>query len=439
MEPLLGSQMNFNPLTETISEMQMQIDGLQRIEKQIADELQWYACVDPWALTEDQRRNEGAADKLQFDIQALDEEIQKNGARIAEIAPAIGTLLNPFNWFSKDQADLRRELDQLPHVGKQKVTQRQSKVKELEETRARIVKVARELQRHWSFDLTERQSELSKIKQIIADRKDELAFVAERKRRVDEVLSPLVQEMQNLESKLCHANSDLEFARGFEWQLSSAANSYERAMIHQQCECNFGEASPRKIVGARQKAIRQLERDYEKARRRVEDVAMKAARKIGTIVIDGNNLCYEGRTFIGLSALRTLLPLLSRLCSVVVVFDSAIRRLLNTDDFGIQKRLGSYAKVHIVASRQMADETVLDLVCGNEFAYVLSNDRFGDFNEKSAVRDGRIIRHEIVSGNVFVHDLQLRAAYGESQSQGHANEQLSWPPKLRKTEHRDST
>ena len=104
--------------------------------------------------------------------------------------------------------------------------------------------------------------------------------------------------------------------------------------------------------------------------------------------------------------------LLSRIYSVIVVFDSAIRRLLNCDDSGIRKRLGNHAKVHIVASRRLADETILDLACANELTYVLSNDRFGDFNEKSAVKDGRIIRHEIVDGNVFVHDLQLRAAYG---------------------------
>jgi hypothetical protein len=41
----------------------------------------------------------------------------------------------------------------------------------------------------------------------------------------------------------------------------------------------------------------------------------------------------------------------------------------------------------------------------------MANDRFGDFNEKSVVKDGRIIRHEIVNGNVSAHDLQIRAAY----------------------------
>ena len=226
------------------------------------------------------------------------------------------------------------------------------------------------------------------------------------------MLAPLIQEMQNLESKKRRGESDLEAAQDFDRRLSSAGNSYERAMIHEQCETRFSEGSPRKIIGERQKEIRRLERDYDKAKRRVEDIAGKAARKIETIVIDGNNLCYEGSTFIGLAAIETLLPLLSRICSVVVVFDSAIRRLLNTDDSGLQKRLGGHAKVHIVASRRMADETVLDLASASELTYVLSNDRFGDFNEKSAVKGGRIIQHEIINRNVFVHDLQLRAAYG---------------------------
>lgn len=143
----------------------------------------------------------------------------------------------------------------------------------------------------------------------------------------------------------------------------------------------------------------------------MENIGQTAARKIDTIVIDDNNLCYEGSDFIGLSAIETLVPLLSRTCSVIVVFDSAIRKLLNTDDSGIQKRLGSHAKVHIVASGRLADETVLDLASANELTYVLGNDRFGDFNEKSVVKDGRLIQHEIVNGNVFVHDLQIRAAY----------------------------
>ena len=53
------------------------------------------------------------------------------------------------------------------------------------------------------------------------------------------------------------------------------------------------------------------------------------------------------------------------------MFDSAIRRLLGTDDYGLQKRLGCHAKVHIIASRRMADETVLDLANASELTAFL--------------------------------------------------------------------
>jgi len=286
-----------------------------------------------------------------------------------------------------------------------------TKIKEHEDTLAQIAMEISELERHRTFDLARRQSDLSLIKQSIVGKKNELSVVVDRKRRVDEILTPLMQEMQNLESRKRKAESDIKAAQNFNQQISSAGNTYDRAMIHEQCERSFGDGSPRRIIGERQKEIRQLERDYDKAKRRVEDIARIASRKVDTLVVDGNNLCYESGSFIGLAAIDALLPLVSRICLVIIVFDSAIRRLLNTDDFGLQERLGSHAKVHIVASRRFADETVLDLACANEQTYVLSNDRFGDFNEKSAVKDGRIIRHEIVNGNIFVHDLQLRAAF----------------------------
>ena len=144
-------------------------------------------------------------------------------------------------------------------------------------------------------------------------------------------------------------------------------------------------------------------------------MGQKAARRIDTIAsyVDTNNLCYEGSTFIALSAIETLVPILARNYAVVVVFDSAIRRLLNSDDSQIRNRLGSHAKVHIVAS-DLISKTEAVLPAGTEtfqVALMLSNDRFGDFNEKAAVKDGRMIRHEIVNGNVYVHDLRLRVAY----------------------------
>ena len=238
--------MDYNPLTRTCTEIQKQIDGLQQSEKQVADELQWYSSVDPHTLTEDLRRNEAKAEKLQLDVQALEQEIDENKARLRGIK--IKTLLNPFNWFAKDQVDLRRRRAQLRETGEQKAAQKQSKVKDLEDTRARMAKVTSDLQRQSSFDLSLRQSDLLKIKESIVSKKKELELAAERKRRVDEVLVPLIQEMQNLESRKCRARSDLETAWDFDDRLSSAENSYERRLIHDDCEHEFGERSLGRIV-----------------------------------------------------------------------------------------------------------------------------------------------------------------------------------------------
>jgi hypothetical protein len=402
--------MDFNPLTRTCGNIQQQIDGLRQSEQQVARELQWYSSTDPRNLADNLRKDEAKAGQLQMEIQTLDKDIQENNARLGEIAPSVGTLFNPFNWFAKDQVDLRRQRGQLREISNQKAGQRQSKLGELEATRARMAQLTSDLERHRDFNLARRRGDLSQIQQSIADKSGELAVVADRKRHVDEVLAPLLQEMGNLESRKLRAKSDLEAAQDLDRRLSSAGNSYERAMIHEHCERTFGEGSPRKVMSERQREVRQSERDYDKAKRRAEDIAQRASRRISTIVVDGNNLCYEGRRFIGLAALVALLPSLARVCSVLVVFDSAIRRLLSIDDSVLQTRLGGHAKVHVVASRRMADETILDLASASG-AYVLSNDRFGDYNEKPAVKDGRVIRHEIVDGHVFVHDLQLRASY----------------------------
>jgi hypothetical protein len=45
-------------------------------------------------------------------------------------------------------------------------------------------------------------------------------------------------------------------------------------------------------------------------------------------------------------------------------------------------------------------------------AFVLSNDQFQEFPEKAAKRYGRVIRHEIVTGRVIVHDLNIDVEFG---------------------------
>jgi len=340
-----------------------------------------------------------------FDLPKARAEEQQLKEGIARAKDDLSTLTVRLREHEEKRAG-QREIDN------QTFSQKQSHANALREIVTRNTKIGIDLKRHSAIDYPRRKNDNEHLKESVARAKNDLTGIAERKKRVDDELAPLLQEMQNMASKKSGAAADLDAAQDLDQRLTAADTAYDRAMIHGECERRFGVGSPRRIVAERQRIVRQLERDYEKAKRRVDDIAAKASRRIDTIVVDGNNLCYEGDgTFIGLAAIERLLPCLSRQYTVIVVFDSAIRRMLKTDDSGLQHRLGSNAKVHVVASRQMADETILDLACDSDSSFVLSNDRYGDFNDKSVVRDGRVIRHEIVNGNVFVHDLQVRLTY----------------------------
>jgi rRNA-processing protein FCF1 len=143
---------------------------------------------------------------------------------------------------------------------------------------------------------------------------------------------------------------------------------------------------------------------------RLISISKRASRTIKSLVIDGNNLCYQQQNFIGLVALHAVAKNLSRSYPVLIVFDATIRKWLAMNDRDIAASFGDAVKVHVVATKQKADETLLDSAMDST-TYVISNDRFVDYPDKSAVRDQRVIRHEILNGKVFVHDLGVVENY----------------------------
>ena len=81
------------------------------------------------------------------------------------------------------------------------------------------------------------------------------------------------------------------------------------------------------------------------------------------------------------------------------------------DDKDIRQHFDQEVKVHIVATRNKADKTILELAENSKVTYVVSNDRYSEFSEKKAVVEERIIRHEIVDGRIFIHDLDVNIKY----------------------------
>ena len=158
-------------------------------------------------------------------------------------------------------------------------------------------------------------------------------------------------------------------------------------------------------------ALRSIDDKLRKLHTRVDGLIRFATWDIRHIVIDGNNLCYEGERFLRLSALEALVPILSQKYKITLIFDANIRRKLKLSNKDIEARFPQSVQVHVVASSRAADETVLATAGDDSHTFVLSNDRFVDYPEKMAVKDGRLLRHEIVNHVVYIHELQMDVGF----------------------------
>ena len=121
-------------------------------------------------------------------------------------------------------------------------------------------------------------------------------------------------------------------------------------------------------------------------------------------------MCYEGSKFIGLKPLLASTKELKKRYEITIVFDAAIRSQTKSSTKDIADKFDG-VHVHIVASKRLADDTILDVTSNDKYSYIISNDRFGEYKEKEVVKNDRIIRHEILNQQVLIHDLNINTKY----------------------------
>ncbi len=216
-------------------------------------------------------------------------------------------------------------------------------------------------------------------------------------------------------SELDKVERDIAQAESFEKELSSAMNSREKAMIHQRCEARFQNGRPGVVLSGLNSERRKWQRDADKLQSRLNDIIRLLDKQIKTLIIDGNNLCYEpmeqgkGR-FIGLAALKALVPHLCRSYKVTLMFDPGIRQRLSLDDIAL-KEMFPEANVIVMPPQIKADEGLLAAAEFDAGAYVISNDHFADYPEQPAVQENRVLKHIVHPRSVQIHQLQLNIPY----------------------------
>lgn len=318
--------------------------------------------------------------------------------------------VNPLYWFSDERQKCQETLESKEKD--LKITQRKEArlLVFLKEANADLDRCQAELQKYRAYDSLQAQSTISALGMQVQIWRDELEEILPQKEQLDEELKWPLSEERLFRARINSLEIKIHQADRFDKALSAALTSYDKALIHQECQSALGESSPGKVKRTCQLLLDSAERDHKKIQDRLQRIHDKAVRVIKRVVVDGNNLCYEGNKFIGLAALVASANKLVSNYEVLVIFDSDIRGLLKMKNSEIASQFKEGIKVHVVASKAKADELVLDSAV-DDHDYVVSNDRFAEFPEKSAVRACRLLRHEILNGKVRIYDLDVCEEY----------------------------
>lgn len=402
---------DLNPFDDPLRRIRSVYADLSSRKDVLGKELNWFDSTNRGDL------NARLAETRQ-QTQLLRNQLQESANRIIshqcvheKLKTQVRTLFNPKNWFDPDQIQLRQQQNEVVLAIQAELAESNRLTGEVENTVRSVAEQEKIIARYSAFDANARREDLRNIESQLATELLRGQRILVRKQAVDKALQPVVEQLRDYEQLKQRAESNKVRAAALDRAISNASNSYEKAMAHKQCESEFEVGSPTKVIERSDREIVRINRDYEKAYRRAVEIGQKASRTIDTVIIDGNNLCYDSQKFIGLGALKSVISFLHPVYSVTIVFDAAIRSMLQVYDQAIGKALGDGVTVHIVSTGSKADETILNLAGTDKNAYILSNDRFGEYNDKSAVREKRILRHEIVNGRVFVNDLNFEGTY----------------------------
>lgn len=346
---------HLNPFDDPLRRIQSVLVDLSSRKDTLGKELHWFDSTNRDILNAHLTETHLQVEHLRYRQQVSAARTASHQRVHGELNAQVRTLFNPKNWFASDQVQLRQQRNEISLAIQAEQAEASRLAVEIENTLRSVADQERVIARYIAFDATARREDLRKIEAHLTAELLRGKRILAKKQAVDKALQPITEQMRQYEQLKQRAESNKARAATLDRAISNANNSYEKAMVHKQCESEFGVGRPTKVIERCDREIDRINRDYEKAYRRAAEVGQKASRTIDSIIIDGNNLCYDSKGFIGLGALKSAIAFLRSDYSVTIVFDAAIRRMLQADDQAIGRFLGDDITVHIVSTGGKAD------------------------------------------------------------------------------------
>lgn len=406
--------MSYNPHNEKYLQLNQAIEQLQRRIDTIQAGLIWRQQFDIAAKQTAYASHNSKWQQQNQQLQSLEQACSAQRQALQQLVATQKTLWNPQNWFNAEERAKRKQKEEI-FTQLETLTVQISAQQNACTTTARATQdVLRQLEKYHAIKpelLTAEANQcLEKQQQLIT----QLQRVKQLKVAADTELAKPLANLQNAKAELARQQQTQQLAASLENRLNNAANSYERKMMHEQSERQLGVSRP---ASAKQKAERHivsLKRDIDKIERKLRELQSEHSRDIRILVIDGNNMCYQHGRFIGVQAVKAFITAATAEYAIKVVFDASIRRHLNAGNKAIEAMVDPQNRcqfVHVVATKQAADETILRLATDDQYSYVISNDKYKDYAELACVQQNRVIRHEVVDNRVFVHSLGIETQF----------------------------
>ncbi|MCY1634861.1 hypothetical protein [Marinifilum sp. D737] len=396
--------LKYNPYSKTYQNLSTRYNNLRIEKEELGSSINWL-------------KNKNKFD-LENNVQLLNEKVNRAQRQIELIQLKNIEVTNEFNskkkkasskllysgtkkQLLKECEDLKEEVNKVRKIGK-KTNEEYKRLKNKLAVSENDLKYYNSLNKEMCL----RRYEIVSVDVERIENEKSDVFV--KKSNLDKDLLPTINRLSDIDREIKDVKSIINRAENYAGKLDVESSPKNRSFVHKACERELGDGRPQRIINKNKGYLEMLEREMKKLEIRAERISKRGTLNINTIIIDGNNMCYEsGEFFIGLKALKPVVSELKEKFEIIVVFDPEISFLLKRNYKRIKGSFGKGVKVHIVASREKADETIVNMASNRSDIYIISNDRFVEYFDKEVVAGERIICHEIVKNKVLINDLGI--------------------------------
>lgn len=375
-------------------------------------DLAWYAGFDPEAthacynaIQREQRDAIGALHRKRQEVDRQEAEIRRLERAVPPAWHFLESSLRAVTLAELAAAKTRREALQA------ELTALAERTPDLAESESLELSLARYRQ----FDPLQAEAKRHRIPHVQEMLATHIAELNEQHDRIEAALKPLRADMAGLEQEELRLDVEHAKAEALVRKMDTLqADPGGRREVHQECEKQFQVRDPTKAVAEKERKLEAVRRQKKKLSEEMKKQAQRALHDVRTVVIDGSNLCYvagqkDKDNFIGLRALDALVPeLAARYEKVILYFDSGEPRRMDLTKKVLKARYDNWTqRVYVLKSGQAADEFILSSAQDDEHAYVISGDRYREFQSRFSFITKRRLGAMVTHDQVQLHDLNL--------------------------------